>query len=281
MRLWFVLIVIVMAAPLRADPACEAVDALGRLVTKTAAGDLGGLERELRRTDTERVMWNLTGHPLTVHRRDIAASVTLAVEAVELARVRGHAAAAHLTTDTARATTGRLAALLSRHVCAPEDAAAARGAGAGEPTSTGAPPDGVLAGMRMARLASLGAGALALCALAALGAHVIALRRRKRKRQAQRHAVNLPARIRSGTAETGTRLIDISRLGAKLRLDPEFEPAGLKGVTILLGDRRIGATAKWRNRHYVGVQFLRPLPDDAVAPILTLPEPEGGVAPPG
>ncbi|MCP1170510.1 PilZ domain-containing protein, partial [Limimaricola sp. ASW11-118] len=127
-------------------------------------------------------------------------------------------------------------------------------------------------------------GALGLAALAALAVSRV---QRKRQRQAKRHAVNLPARIRSGTAETETRLIDISRQGAKLRLDAGFEPAGLRGVTILLGDRRIGATARWRNKHFLGVQFLRPLPDDAVAPILTQtdpgtgPEPDPGGAPAG
>ena len=108
MRLWFVPMLIVMAGPLRADPACEAVKTLGRLATSVMAADIDGAERELRRIKSDGVMWDLSGHPLAIHRRDIGASLSLATKAVETARMRGRAgAAAVLSTEDARATTGR------------------------------------------------------------------------------------------------------------------------------------------------------------------------------
>ena len=263
MRLWFVPMLIVMAGPLRADPACEAVKTLGRLATSVMAADIGGAERELRRIKSDGVMWDLSGHPLAIHRRDIGASLSLATKAVETARMRGRAgAAAVLSTEDARATAGRLATLVSRHACGPVVTSGARG-------------DvrmAALAGISLSRIAGVGAGVMGACTVLVLAAHVIGVRRGRNRRRVPRHAVDLPARLRSGTAETGTRLIDISRHGAKLRLGPEFEPAGLKGVTIVLGDRRIGATVQWRDRHHVGVQFLKSLPDEVVTPILTMSE---------
>lgn len=281
MRLWLALIVMLMAAPLRADPTCEAIAALGRVAAGSRAGDLAGLDRALRRIDTERAMWDLRGHPLARHRADLDAALRLAEEAVALARRDGDAAArARLAAPAARAVQGRLVLLLARHACAPERAAGPQAVPEAEERPGPAAGDG-LAGMRMADLAGLGLGTLVLAGLGTLLGRVLARRNRRRRRQARRHAVNLPARLRAGRSETETRLVDISRLGAKLRLDPEFEPGPLGAVIITLGDRRIGARARWRNRHYVGVQFLRPLPEDAVAPILTLPEPEGAAPQPG
>ena len=275
MRLWFVLLLIALAAPLRAEPACETIVTLERLVSQGAAGDLGGLARALRRTDSARVMWELRGHPLAAQRRDIDAVLSRAAEAVALDRSEGAVAArAHLDSRAARRDRARLAALLARHACPVGTGAARAAADEGAAQQAGGPQ----AGPRMPQIAGFAAAALALAAIATLMAGRML---RRAKRRGKRHAVNLPARIRSGTAETETRLVDISQQGAKLRLDAGFEPAGLRGVTILLGDRRIGATARWRNKHYLGVQFLRPLPEDAVAPILTQTDPEAGEAQPG
>ncbi|EYD73807.1 PilZ domain-containing protein [Limimaricola hongkongensis] len=259
------LMFILFAAPLRADPACDTIAALGRVVDAARAGSITGIDRALRRIDIERVMWNLGDHPLARQREAIDDALTL-VEAVrDAAGWTGPAAAARLREARSRIVLDRLGALLARHGCADgtgQTARAAPGAVAGSETVA------VAVAWKMPRLAEAG---IALLAMAGFGAVLVRLmigRSQLRARQAQRHVVNLPARVRGDSGEIEARLLDISRLGAKLRVDPAFEPDGLEQMMVLFGDREIEAALRWRTTHYLGVQFAKPLSAEAVAPLI-------------
>ncbi|MGR3464297.1 PilZ domain-containing protein [Limimaricola sp.] len=255
------LMFILFAAPLRADPACDAIAGLERVVTAARAGSITGLDRALRRIDLERVMWDIGDHPLARQRETIGDALTL-VEAVrDAAGWTGPAAAARLREARSRIVLDRLGALLARHGCADgtgQTARAAPGSVAGSEAVRWAMP----------RLAEAG---IALLAMAGFGAVLVRLmvgRSQLRARQAQRHVVNLPARVRGDTGEIEARLLDISRLGAKLRVDPAFEPEGLTRMMVLFGDREIEAALRWRTTHYLGVQFAKPLSAEAMAPLI-------------
>lgn len=262
MRVWPVLLFLMLAAPLRADPACDTVAALGRVVTSAQDRDVAMLNRALRRIDAARAMWNLAGHPLVRHRTEIEAALRIAADWANAARGPGLDRAPLSPED--EAALARLEALLAGAGCG-DEIGAPGASGLAERKAGAVAGSG---GWQAIRLVGVGVAALVVAGSGGALVWILVRHGQRRRRREQRHSVNLPARLRSGGEEIEARLLDISRLGAKLRIDPGVGAPDPSRIMLFLGDREIEAAPRWRNTHYLGVQFVKPLSEEMMAPLI-------------
>ncbi|WP_281982995.1 PilZ domain-containing protein [Thalassorhabdomicrobium marinisediminis] len=107
-----------------------------------------------------------------------------------------------------------------------------------------------------------GAGAVTRVALllSAVLALVAVLLRAARNRALQkvRFSCNVPAMVEDDGGVQRLQLIDISAVGAKLRLSGD-RPL-LDHIFVTLGRRTVAARVAWQNSHYAGLVFRRTLP---------------------
>lgn len=253
LRLGLTLILMLLASAPRADPACETIAALERLAQAAQSADPRRIEQALLRLDSARVGWNLRHHPLARHQPEIDAALDL------VAMAQGAAGIARMRSPGGAAILARLEAQIARHACDHD----ATGAGAGTEGSAAQ-----TVSWRMPQLARAGLMALVLVGGSAGTARLLVAHRRRGRRQAQRHVVNLPVRLQHEGFECEARLLDISRLGAKLRVDADDLPDDLDRMMLRMGEREIEAALRWRNAHYLGVQFLKPLSAETMTPLV-------------
>ena len=118
-------------------------------------------------------------------------------------------------------------------------------------------------------------GLLAFMLAAGIGAAWFLLRRaRRQKRRAIRHTCFIPAAMQAPLLCEGSEILDISRIGCKLRLRDVLDPT--KPIDLFVGSLKIAATPKWANTHYVGVAFDTPLTEKQLEKLLTLSGATGG-----
>ncbi|SDE19616.1 PilZ domain-containing protein [Limimaricola pyoseonensis] len=255
MRLPPLLLALLLALPARAGADCTAVAALEAVARAVEAGRPAALAPLLRRHDAESLLWALRDHPLGAE-----AGAVRGLFAAAGAMAAGRPVAAEAGSGAAR-----LARLAEGAGCAE---ARARGAATGGEAGGAARRREDRAGWHPVRLAAAGVAALALTAAAAGAVWLQARLRRRRRRLSRRHPVRLPALMRAGGREAPAMVLDLSRLGAKLRLAPDVPGEPATAVEIEIGEARLAATIRWRNAHYAGVSFDRPLAEDALAPLL-------------
>lgn len=76
---------------------------------------------------------------------------------------------------------------------------------------------------------------------------------RNRARQRVRFSCNMQVKVCDFQGEHVLRIIDISAIGAKLRLTPHIRLS--ESVTLQIGRKTVAARVVWQNSHYAGVMF--------------------------
>ncbi len=272
------LLSIFWGAPVHANPACDVIAALGRIHSAAqslpAAGaaarprQLETIASELRRLDASNLAWVMRDHPLRDRIAVLAGLLdTAAASTAQWRAGRADLAAAVFATPAALRVIDGAGLLLSRHGC--NDGKMARASGAGGATETSS--DRPKKTDSYSNLRTVGiAAASSLAAIGFWGGIALLLRRQNRRRRlTERHLVNIVIRILGATPDVAdATLLDLSRSGAKLRVAPGFPGKPPRKLRFALAGDDVTAAIRWRNAHYIGVEFQPPLSAEALRSLL-------------
>lgn len=95
---------------------------------------------------------------------------------------------------------------------------------------------------------------------------------RRQRRRRRRHPCSLPCTLQCGPYRLPAKLVDISRLGAKVRIwDRSGTPltamrSEIKAMVPVLGE--VAAQVPWQTSDYVGLKFTRPLSQEDLQALL-------------
>ncbi len=264
-----VLLVIFCPVPTRAASECEVIDTLARLQVAVSSRDIEALRSLVRRSDTNGILWTLRDHPLASTSADIGRLIDLGQQ-IATQQIAPDRVEQVLDAPSHRVLLQHLGRQIDVHVCRNQTEISASSGAPGDHAAPTTPPKPGQPGWRPVRLAGIGIAAVGGMLGFGLLSYLLLRAHGRRSRLSRRFAVSLPARIGGAFGETEARLLDISRQGTKLRIDPEYQARPNNRVTLAFAQLQVEGSIRWRNAHYLGVEFTQPLARDVFANLLVI-----------
>lgn len=282
-RLLTALAVVCSAVSAQANTLCELEGALASLYqhSERAIADAGSesraraVEERLAALDTSDLFSRLQRAGLENHEAQIRAFLSAGHELLATLRADGaRSRSGSGIPDAYRKSARQMQKLLAQIACNKDDQAfapqshASRISQSGEIDGKRAHRQNSRGGFQSRALSIAEFSYILLGAtLLSVGLAVLITRHRRRKmRRARRYNCNIGCAIDLSGASTPGCMVDISRIGAKIK--SPLGPNGKSPCSVRVGEREYHGHVAWSNAHYFGVEFSPAITQDGLTALL-------------